>query len=181
MSLKDYLKKNGLGGLANSVGAPLTFKLSADETVLHQAAEIKDTDVPGKFKIEFWDAEIADHDGDGNHEFILKPDGAVDVTKEFAFISFNTVYDTDTSKYTYTNKAIHFIPTESYSTSVEVTDVLLIADAQAQGIDVSEATGPTISVTRNRSDWKVVSCVKEVVKGREIVYDGSKAVTINLF
>lgn len=180
MSLKDYLKKNGLGGLADSVGAPLTFKLSADETVLHQAAEIKDTDVPGKFKIEFWDAEITDHDGDGNHEFILKPDGAVDVTKEFAFITFNTVYDTETSKYTYTNKAIHFVNFDG-TQPVGVTDVLLIADAQAQGIDVSGATGPTITVTRDRDDWEVVSCVKRVVKGEEIVYDGSKAVTINLF
>lgn len=181
MSLKDYLQKNGLRGLSGSVCQPLTLRLSADRTVLHQAAEIKDTDVPGKFKIEFWNAEITDHDGDGNLEFIIKPEGAVDVTNYFAFISFNTVYDTDTSKYTYTNKTINFIPTESYSTRVEVTDVLLIADAQAQGIDVSGATGPTITVTRNRDDWEVVSCVKEVIKGEEIVYDGTKAVTVELF
>lgn len=176
MSLKDYLKKNGLSGLAGSVGQPLTFKLSADETVLHDCAIIKDTETEGKFDIEFWDAEIS-----VGMSIQVKPEGAVDVTKNFAFVSFNTVYDTETSKYTYTDKTINFIPTESYSTSVEVTDVLLIADAQAQGIDTTGATGPTITVTRNRSDWTVVSCVKEVIKGQEIVYDGSKAVTINLY
>ena len=165
MSLKDYLKKNGLGGLANSVGAPLTFKLSADQKVRYGYAKIKDTETAGKFDIDFA-AETSS--------------GAVAVTKDFAFVSFNTVYDTDTSKYTYTNKTINFVDTEE-ATPVEVTDVLLIADAQAQGIDVSGATGPTITVTRNRSDWTVVSCVKEVIKGEEIVYDGSKAVTINLF
>lgn len=175
MSLKDYLKKNGLGGLAGSVGQPLTFKLTEDETVLHQWASIKDTETEGKFEIEFGNAEIK---GDGT--VITKPAGAVDVTKEFAFITFNTVYDTETSKYTYTNKAIHFVNFDG-TQPVEVTDVLLIADAQAQGIDVSGATGPTITVTRNRSDWEVVSCVKEVIKGEEIVYDGSKAVTINLY
>ena len=165
MSLKDYLKKNGLGGIANSVGAPLTFKLSADQKVRYGYAKIKDTETAGKFDIDF--AEVSSS-------------GAVAVTKDFAFVSFNTVYDTDTSKYTYTNKTINFVDTEE-ATPVEVTDVLLIADAQAQGIDVSGATGPTISVTRNRSNWEVVSCVKEVIKGEEIVYDGSKAVTINLF
>ena len=174
MALRDYLIKNGLGGLANSVGAPLIFKLSEDETVLHAWASIKDTETDGEFEIEFTDPAII-----GN-EVITKPAGAVDVTKNFAFVSFNTVYDTDTSKYTYTNKTINFVDTEE-ATPVEVTDVLLIADAQAQGIDVSGATGPTITVTRNRSDWTVVSCVKEVIKGEEIVYDGSKAVTINLF
>lgn len=165
MSLKDYLKKNGLGGLANSVGAPLTFKLSADQKVRYGYAKIKDTETAGKFDIDFAEETSS---------------GAVAVTKDFAFVSFNTVYDTDTSKYTYTNKTINFVDTEE-ATPVEVTDVLLIADAQAQGIDVSEATGPTISVTRNISNWKVVSCIKEVIKGEEIVYDGSKAVTINLF
>ena len=180
MSLKDYLQKNGFRGLAGSCGKPLIFKLTEDRTVLHQAAEIKDTDVPGKFKIEFWDAEITDHDDDGNFEFILKPDGAVDVTKEFAFITFNTVYDTNTSKYTYTNKAIHFVNFDG-TQPVEVTDVLLIADAQAQGIDVSGATGPTITVTRDRDDWEVVSCVKEVIEGQKIVYDGSEEVTIDLY
>lgn len=165
MALKDYLKKNGLGGLANSVGQPLTFKLSADQKVRYGYAKIKDTETAGKFDIDF--AEVSSS-------------GAVAVTKDFAFVSFNTVYDTDTSKYTYTNKTINFVDTEE-ATPVAVTDVLLIADAQAQGIDVSEATGPTITVTRNRSDWTVVSCVKEVIKGEEIVYDGSKAVTINLF
>ena len=175
MSLKDYLKKNGLGGLANSVGQPLTFKFEPDETVRHQWAEIKETDVPGKFEIEFGDAEITD-----DLQVITKPEGAFDVTKDFAFVSFNTVYDTNTSKYTYTDKTINFVNTEE-ATPVEVTDVLLIADAQAQGIDTTGATGPTITVTRNRSDWTVVSCVKEVIKGREIVYDGSKAVTIEMF
>lgn len=165
MALKDYLKKNGLGGLADSVGQPLTFKLSADQKVRYKYAKIKDTETAGKFDIDFAEETSS---------------GAVAVTKDFAFVSFNTVYDTDTSKYTYTNKTIKFVDTEE-ATSVEVTDVLLIADAQAQGIDVSEATGPTISVTRNRSDWTVVSCVKEVIKGEEIVYDGSKAVTVNLF
>lgn len=165
MALKDYLKKNGLGGLANSVGAPLTFKLSADQKVRYKYAKIKDTETAGKFGIDFAEETSS---------------GAVAVTKDFAFVSFNTVYDTDASKYTYTNKTINFVDTEE-ATSVEVTDVLLIADAQAQGIDVSGATGPTITVTRNRSDWTVVSCVKEVIKGEEIVYDGSKAVTINLF
>lgn len=165
MALKDYLKKNGLGGLADSVGQPLTFKLSADQKVRYGYAKIKDTETAGKFGIDFAEETSS---------------GAVAVTKDFAFVSFNTVYDTDTSKYTYTNKTIKFVDTEE-ATSVEVTDVLLIADAQAQGIDVSEATGPTISVTRSRSDWKVVSCVKKVIKGEEIVYDGSKAVTINLF
>lgn len=165
MSLKDYLKKNGLGGLANSVGAPLTFKLSADQKVRYGYAKIKDTETAGKFDIDFAEETSS---------------GAVAVTKDFAFVSFNTVYDTDTSKYTYTNKTINFVDTEE-ATPVAVTDVLLIADAQAQGIDVSEATGPTITVTRNRSDWTVVSCIKEVIKGEEIVYDGSKAVTIDLF
>lgn len=165
MSLKDYLKKNGLGGLANSVGAPLTFKLSADQNVRYGYAEIKDTETDGKFDIDFPEESSA---------------STVAVTKDFAFVSFNTVYDTDTSKYTYTNKTINFVDTEE-ATPVEVTDVLLIADAQAQGIDVSGATGPTITVTRNISNWKVVSCVKKVIKGEEIVYDGSKAVTINLF
>lgn len=165
MALKDYLKKNGLGGLANSVGQPLTFKLSADQKVRYKYAKIKDTETAGKFDIDF--AEVSSS-------------GAVAVTKDFAFVSFNTVYDTDTSKYTYTNKTINFVDTEE-ATPVEVTDVLLIADAQAQGIDVSGATGPTITVTRNISNWTVVSCIKEVIKGEEIVYDGSKAVTINLF
>lgn len=165
MSLKDYLIKNGLRGLANSVGAPLTFKLRADQKVRYEYAEIKDTETSGKFDIDFPEKSSAD---------------TVAVTKDFAFVSFNTVYDTDTSKYTYTNKTINFVDTEE-ATPVEVTDVLLIADAQAQGIDVSGATGPTITVTRNRSNWTVVSCVKEVIKGEEIVYDGSKAVTINLF
>ena len=165
MALKDYLKKNGLGGLADSVGAPLTFKLSADQKVRYGYAKIKDTETAGKFDIDFAEETSS---------------GAVAVTKDFAFVSFNTVYDTDTSKYTYTNKTINFVDTEE-ATPVEVTDVLLIADAQAQGIDVSEATGPTISVTRNISNWKVVSCIKEVIKGEEVVYDGSKAVTINLF
>lgn len=165
MALKDYLIKNGLGGLANSVGQPLTFKLSADQKVRYGYAKIKDTETAGKFDIDFAEETSS---------------GAVAVTKDFAFVSFNTVYDTDTSKYTYTNKTINFVDTEE-ATPVEVTDVLLIADAQAQGIDVSGATGPTITVTRNRSDWKVVSCVKGVIKGEEIVYDGSKAVTINLF
>lgn len=165
MSLKDYLKKNGLGGLANSVGAPLTFKLSADQNVRYEYAKIKDTETDGKFKIDFAEETSS---------------GAVAVTKDFAFVSFNTVYDTDASKYTYTSKTINFVDTEE-ATPVEVTDVLLIADAQAQGIDVSGATGPTISVTRNRSDWEVVSCVKEVIEGQKIVYDGSEAVTINLY
>ena len=164
MALKDYLKKNGLGGLANCVGQPLTFKLSADQKVRYKYAKIKDTETAGKFDIDFAEETSS---------------GAVAVTKDFAFVSFNTVYDTDTSKYTYTNKTIKFVDTEE-ATSVEVTDVLLIADAQAQGIDVSGATGPTITVTRNRSDWKVVSCIKEVIKN-EVVYDGSKAVTVNLF
>lgn len=164
MALKDYLIKNGLGGLANCVGQPLTFKLSPDQKVRYGYAKIKDTETAGKFDIDFAEATSS---------------GAVAVTKDFAFVSFNTVYDTDTSKYTYTNKTINFVDTEE-ATTVEVTDVLLIADAQAQGIDVSGATGPTISVTRNRSDWKVVSCIKEVIKN-EVVYDGSKAVTINLF
>ena len=175
MALRDYLIKNGLGGLANSVGAPLIFKLSEDETVLHAWASIKDTETDGEFEIEFTDPAII-----GN-EVITKPAGAVDVTKNFAFVSFNTVYDTDTSKYTYTNKTINFVDTDLYYwAQAEVTDVLLIADAQAQGIDVSGATGPTITVTRNKKGWKVVSCVKEVIK-HEIVYDGSKAVTIDLF
>lgn len=164
MALKDYLKKNGLGGLANCIGQPLTFKLSADQKVRYGYAKIKDTETAGKFDIDFAEATSS---------------GAVAVTKDFAFVSFNTVYDTDTSKYTYTNKTIKFVDTEE-ATPVEVTDVLLIADAQAQGIDVSEATGPTITVTRNRSDWTVVSCIKEVIKN-EVVYDGSKAVTVNLF
>lgn len=164
MALKDYLKKNGLGGLANCIGQPLTFKLSPDQKVRYGYAKIKDTETAGKFDIDFAEETSS---------------GAVAVTKDFAFVSFNTVYDTDTSKYTYTNKTINFVDTEE-ATPVEVTDVLLIADAQAQGIDVSEATGPTITVTRNRSDWTVVSCIKEVIKN-EVVYDGSKAVTINLF
>lgn len=165
MALRDYLKKNGLGGLANCVGQPLTFKLSADQKVRYGYAKIKDTETAGKFDIDFAKETSS---------------GAVAVTKDFAFVSFNTVYDTDTSKYTYTNKTINFVDTEE-ATPVAVTDVLLIADAQAQGIDVSEATGPTITVTRNISNWKVVSCIKEVIKGEEVVYDGSKAVTINLF
>lgn len=164
MALRDYLIKNGLGGLANSVGQPLTFKLSADQKVRYKYAKIKDTETAGKFDIDFAEATSS---------------GAVAVTKDFAFVSFNTVYDTDTSKYTYTNKTIKFVDTEE-ATPVEVTDVLLIADARAQGIDVSGATGPTITVTRNRSDWTVVSCIKEVIKN-EVVYDGSKAVTVNLF
>lgn len=164
MALKDYLKKNGLGGLANCIGQPLTFKLSPDQKVRYGYAKIKDTETAGKFDIDFAEESSA---------------STVAVTKDFAFVSFNTVYDTDTSKYTYTNKTIKFVDTEE-ATPVEVTDVLLIADAQAQGIDVSEATGPTITVTRNRSDWTVVSCIKEVIKN-EVVYDGSKAVTINLF
>lgn len=164
MALRDYLIKNGLGGLANCVGQPLTFKLSPDQKVRYEYAKIKNTETAGKFDIDFPEESSA---------------STVAVTKDFAFVSFNTVYDTDTSKYTYTNKTINFVDTEE-ATPVEVTDVLLIADAQAQGIDVSGATGPTITVTRNRSDWKVVSCVKEVIK-HEVVYDGSKAVTINLF
>lgn len=164
MALSDYLKKNGLGGLANCVGQPLTFKLSPDQKVRYKYAKIKDTETAGKFDIDFAEETSS---------------GAVAVTKDFAFVSFNTVYDTDTSKYTYTNKTINFVDTEE-ATTVEVTDVLLIADAQAQGIDVSGATGPTITVTRNRSDWTVVSCIKEVIKN-EVVYDGSKAVTVNLF
>lgn len=174
MSLKDYLKKNGLRGLAGSVCQPLTIKLRPDSTERYGWAVIRETDVPGKFEIEFGNSAILN---DGT--VITKPAGAVDVTKDFAFVSFNTVYDTDASKYTYTSKTINFVDTEE-ATPVEVTDVLLIADAQAQGIDVSGATGPTITVTRNRSDWTVVSCV-EVIKGEEIVYDGTKAVTINLF
>ena len=175
MSLKDYLQKNGLRGLAGSCGKPLIFKLTEDQTILHQWASIKDTETEGKFEIEFGSAEIK---SDGT--VITRPAGAVDVTKEFAFITFNTVYDTNTSKYTYTNKAIHFVNFDG-TQPVEVTDVLLIADAQAQGIDVSGATGPTIEVTRDRDDWEVVSCVKEVIEGQKIVYDGSEEVTIDLY
>lgn len=176
MSLKDYLQKNGFRGLAGSCGKPLILNLSPDRNIRYDYAHIKDTDVEGKFEIEFVD-EV---ESIGSGVVFVMPEGYFDVTNDFAFISFNTVYDTDTSKYTYTDKTINFVDTEE-ATPVEVTDVLLIADAQAQGIDVSGATGPTITVTRNRSDWEVVSCVKRVEPGISVVYDGSKEVVVNFW
>ena len=96
MALKDYLKKNGLGGLANCIGQPLTFKLSPDQKVRYEYAKIKNTETDGKFDIDFPEESTA---------------STVAVTKDFAFVSFNTVYDTDASKYTYTNKTINFVET----------------------------------------------------------------------
>lgn len=172
MSLKDYLQKNGLKGISDVSGKPLILKLIPDRNIRYDYALIKDTEVEGKFEIEFADAPS------GENILFVPPEGSVDVEKDFAFISFNTVYDSNTSKYTYTDKTINFADTEE-AFPVEVTDVLLIADAQAQGIDVSSATGPTIEVTRERSDWEVVSCVERVKPGVQVVYDGSKEVVVD--
>ena len=175
MSLKDYLKKNGLKGLSDVCGKPLILKLTPDMNITYDWALIKDTDVEGKFELEFGSFDPVP---DGSFVVQAGPDGSELVHDDYAFISFNTVYDSNTSKYTYTNKTINFVGTNE-ATPVEVTDVLLIADAQAQGIDVSGATGPTIEVTRERSDWEVVSCVKRVEPGVQVVYDGSKEVVVD--
>lgn len=172
MSLKDYLQKNGLKGISDVSGKPLILKLTPDRNIRYDYALIKDTEVEGKFEIEFGFFPS------GENILYVNPEGSVGVTKDFAFISFNTVYDTNTSKYTYTDKTINFADTEE-AFPVEVTDVLLIADAQAQGIDVSGASGPTIEVTRDRDDWEVVSCVDRVQPGVQVVYDGSKEVVVD--
>lgn len=161
MALKDYLKQNGLG---NIVPQPLTFKLEADTNVLFPYAKIEALN-DNKPVIVF--TEESD-------------DNTTAVTKDYAFVSYAREWNANNNAYDLTNQTINFSDS-SEAGEVSVTETLLLADAEAEGIDTTGETGPTMQVTHDKSDWEVVSCVKEVQKGEEVVYDGSKAVTINLF
>lgn len=161
MALKDYLKQNGFGSV---VPQPLTFKLEADTNVLFPYAKIEALN-DNKPVIVF--TEESD-------------DNTVAVTKDYAFVSYARVWNATNNAYDLTNQTINFSDT-SEAGEVSVTETLLLADAEADGIDTTGEAGPTMQVTHNKAGWEVVSCVKEVQKGEEVVYDGSKAVTINLF
>lgn len=161
MALKDYLKQNGFGSV---VPQPLTFKLEADTNVLFPYAKIETLN-SNKPVIVF--AEESD-------------DSTVAVTKDYAFVSYAREWNATNNAYDLTNQTINFSDT-SEAGEVSVTETLLLEDAEAEGIDTTGEAGPTMQVTHNKAGWEVVSCVKEVQKGEEVVYDGSKAVTINLF
>lgn len=161
MAIKDFLKQNGYAGL---VPGTLTLKFAADENILWRNAIIVN-DENGVPTIEFSDKDIQ---------------GATAITKDYAFVSYARVWDAVNEKYNYTNATINQIDTSTISNGVSITETLLLADAEALGEDISGQTGTTMSVTRTVTDWPVVSCVEEVKKN-EIVYDGSKDVTINLF
>ena len=160
MALSDFLKQNGYGNL---IPQPITFKLAADTNVLFPYAKIKASD--NGPTIEF----VEESDSD-----------TVAVTKDYAFVSYARVWNATNNAYDLTNQTIKFCET-SEGEAVSVTETLKLEDAAAEGIDTTGKTGPTMQVTHSKSDWEVVSCVKEVIKGEEVVYDGSKAVTINLF
>ena len=158
MALKDYLKRNGFGSLGT-----LTFKLAADTNVLFPYAKIKATD-----------------DGP-TIEFVEESDSdTVAVTKNYAFVSYARVWNDTDQKYGLASQTINFCET-SEGAEVSVTETLKLEDAAAEGIDTTGEAGPTMQVTHNKGGWAVVSCVKEVQKGEEVVFDGSKDVTINLF
>lgn len=161
MALSDFLKQNGYG---NIVPQPLTFKLAADTKVLYDFARIR-TLKNGGFEVDFVDED--------------KDDKTEDVTKEYAFISFARVWNAEKEAYDLTNPKLNFCET-SEATEVSVTETLKLEDAEAEGIDTTGQTGPTMQVTHNKGGWAVVSCVKEIEE-HKVVYDGSKAVTINLF
>lgn len=161
MAIKDFLKQNGYASL---VPGTLTLKFAADENILWRNALIVN-DENGVPTIEFTDKDIQ---------------GATAITKEYAFVSYAREWNATTETYDLTNVTINQIDTSAIETGVSITEKLLLADAEALGEDISGHTGPTMSVTRTVTDWPVVSCVEEVKKN-EIVYDGSKDVTINLF
>ena len=158
MALKDYLKRNGFGSLGT-----LTFKLAADTNVLFPYAKIKASD--NGPTIEF----VEESDSD-----------TVAVTKDYAFVSYARVWNDTDQKYDLTSQTINFCET-SEGAEVSVTETLKLEDAAAEGIDTTGEAGPTMQVTHDKGGWAVVSCVKEVQKGEEVVFDGSKDVTINLF
>ena len=158
MALKDYLKRNGFGSLGT-----LTFKLAADTNVLFPYAKIKATD--NGPTIEFVEESGSD---------------TVAVTKDYAFVSYARVWNDTDQKYNLTSQTINFGET-SEGAEVSVTETLKLEDAAAEGIDTTGEAGPTMQVTHDKGGWAVVSCVKEVQKGEEVVFDGSKDVTINLF
>lgn len=162
MAFKDYLRQNGFGALKP---APLTFKLTADTNVLFPYAKIVDGE-DGKPAIEF--TEEADSSTQA-------------VTKDYAFVSYAREWNAADQKYDYTGAEIHQIETSEVTAGVSVTEILTLADAAELGENTTGQTGPTMSVTRTVTDWPVVSCVKEVKKGKEVVYNGLEPVTINLF
>ena len=161
MAIKDFLKQNGYASLVPGV---LTLKFAADENILWRNAIIVN-DENGVPTIEFTDKDIQ---------------GATAITKEYAFVSYAREWNATTETYDLTNATINQIDTSTISNGVSITETLLLADAEALGEDISGQSGTTMSVTRTVTDWPVVSCVEEVKKN-EIVYDGSKDVTINLF
>lgn len=161
MALSDFLKQNGY---RNLVPQPLTFKLTADTNVRYPYAKIETLN-SNKPVIVFVEESGT---------------GTVAVTKDYAFVSYARVWNATNNAYDLTSQTINFSDT-SEAGAVSVTETLLLADAEADGIDTTGETGPTMQVTHNKAGWEVVSCVKEVIKGNEIVYDGSKAVTINLY
>lgn len=160
MALKEYLERVGLGSI---VPQPLTFKLTADTNVRYPFAKIEtlNSNKPVIVFVEESDSST------------------VAVTKDYAFVSYARVWNDTTGAYDLTSQTIKFCET-SEGEAVSVTETLLLADAEAEGIDTTGETGPTMQVTHNKTGWEVVSCVKEVVE-HKVVYDGSKAVTINLF
>ena len=162
MAFKDYLRQNGFGALKP---APLTFKLTADTNVLFPYAKVVDGE-DGKPAIEF--TEEADS-------------STVAVTKDYAFVSYARTWNDTDQKYDYTGAEIHQIETSEVTTGVSITETLTLVDAAELGEDTTGQTGPTMSVTRTVTDWPVVSCVKEVQKGEEIVYNGLEPVTVKLF
>lgn len=161
MALKEYLERVGLGSIAPQ---PLTFKLTADTNVRYPYAKIEtlNSNKPVIVFVEESDSST------------------VAVTKDYAFVSYARVWNDTTGAYDLTNQTIKFCET-SEGEAVSVTETLKLEDAEAEGIDTTGETGPTMQVTHDKTGWEVVSCVKEVIKGEEVVYDGSKAVTINLF
>jgi len=161
MALKEYLERVGLGSIAPQ---PLTFKLAEDTKVLYAFAKIR-TLKDGGFEVDFVDED--------------KDDKTEEVTKEYAFISYARVWNAEKDAYDLTDPKINFCET-SVATEVSVTETLKLEDAEAEGIDTTGEAGPTMQVTHNKGGWAVVSCVKEIEE-HKVVYDGSKAVTINLF
>ena len=160
MALSDFLKQNGYGNL---VPQPLTFKLAADTNIRFPYAKIEALN--GNTPVIVFTEE-----SDSN---------TVAVTKDYAFVSYARVRNATSNAYDLSSQTINFSDT-SAATQVSVTETLLLADAEADGIDTTGEAGPTMQVTHNKGGWAVVSCVKEVVE-HKVVYDGSKAVTINLF
>jgi len=161
MALSDFLKQNGYG---NIIPQPLTFKLAEDTKVLYAFAKIRTLE-DGTFEVDF----VAED----------KDDETEKVTKEYAFISYARVWNAEKEAYDLTDPKINFCET-SVATEVSVTETLKLEDAKAEGIDTTGEAGPTMQVTHNKGGWAVVSCVKKIEE-HKVVYDGSKAVTINLF